>query len=125
YSASGNGYIYASNNIGTDRWYHIAVTYGGGTYKLYIDGIDFGVTSGTVASPTNAANAECMLGAIDNVAGQTNSSTQNFRGWIDEVKIWNSALSVEQIREMMNQRIQANGNAVKGEVLLLDISGLN
>ncbi|WP_188358253.1 LamG-like jellyroll fold domain-containing protein, partial [Mangrovimonas yunxiaonensis] len=125
YSPSGNGNITSNYEIGTDRWYHIAVTFNG-TYKLYVDGIDVGTISGSVNPPeTTPATTECILGAVDNVAGPDNNSTKNFHGWIDEVRIWNTALNVDQIRMMMNQEIRDNAGAVRGEVIPLDIPGLN
>jgi hypothetical protein len=33
--------------INTDRWYHVAVTFNGTNYKLYIDGIVQSAVSGT------------------------------------------------------------------------------
>uniref|UniRef100_UPI003513D85E LamG-like jellyroll fold domain-containing protein n=1 Tax=uncultured Winogradskyella sp. TaxID=395353 RepID=UPI003513D85E len=126
YSNSGNGTIASNANINTDRWYHLALSYDGATYRLFIDGIDIGTQSGVPTSPNVvSANVECILGAMDNAAGPSNNTINNFHGWIDEVRIWNTALQVTQIREMMNQRIQENGGAVQGLALSLNVPGLN
>ena len=47
----------------------------------------------------------------------------HFNGAIQEVRIWDVALSQTQIREMMNQQIEQNGSDVKGSVIPLNISG--
>ncbi|MFG6687678.1 LamG-like jellyroll fold domain-containing protein [Mariniflexile sp. HNIBRBA6329] len=116
-----NGNSLVSNyNINTDRWYHVAVTFDGATYKLYIDGIEVGTPVGGSAPSTN--NFDCILGAMD----QNGQPLYYFNGWMDELRIWNKALHVEHIRQMMNQQIISSptvaGN-VQGEVLPMDIHG--
>ncbi len=106
-------------SIGTDRWYHLAVTFDGTTYKLYVDGLELATKNGT-APATTASTVEALLGAMDK---STANPTNNFHGWIDEVKIWNKALEVDQIRQMMNQEIDAYGADVGGLIIPLKISG--
>ena len=125
YSASGNGNIASQYNIDTDRWHHIAVTFDGSNYVLYVDGIDVGQVTGSVNAPdaTNGS-VEALIGAIDQDNGSNNNVSNLFHGWIDEVRIWNQALTSDQLRMMMNQEIDDN-TAVRGEVIPLDIPGLN
>ncbi|WP_179353953.1 LamG-like jellyroll fold domain-containing protein [Winogradskyella vidalii] len=109
-----------SSTITTGRWYHIAITYNSGTYTLYKDGKSK-TSNSSVAIPTpNSANMR--LGAM---ARSNNLPTHYFNGWLDELRIWNVALSTDQIQEMMNQEIEANGTSVSGSVLGLDITGLH
>lgn len=107
--------------INTDRWYHVAVTFNGTNYNLYIDGIQVkSAVSGVNPILNNSAN--CIVGAMD----QSNGIPFNyFNGWIDELRIWKVELTVDQIRQMMNQEIQNNGGNVKGAIVPLDIPGLN
>ncbi|MFC5195751.1 LamG-like jellyroll fold domain-containing protein [Bizionia hallyeonensis] len=109
--------IFATQTMNNTKWYHVAVTYDG-NYTMYIDG--FEVRSATAgASPTGNTN-KALIGAMD----RTNMSpTNHFGGGIDEVRIWNTAISQTQIREMMNQEIQANGANVSGGVVPINISG--
>ncbi len=112
-----------SPNLGTSRWYHVAVTYSGGTYKLYIDGIEVDSAAGT--NPSNN-NFECIMGAMDQSAGGGNPDSLNyFSGWTDELRIWNVELSAAQIRHMMNQEIEVNGTNVRGSIVPIDIPGLS
>ncbi|WP_207764281.1 immunoglobulin-like domain-containing protein [Hanstruepera neustonica] len=107
-----------SRNLTTNRWYHVAVVHSGSTYRLYIDGIQINSTTG--GAPT-ANNSDCLLGAVERASGKSNF----YNGWMDELRIWNVALNVNQIRETMNQEIRDNAGSVAGEVVPLDIPGLN
>ena len=106
------------NGINSDRWYHIAVTFDGATYKLYFDGIEMDSKNGAVPI-TN--NYKFLIGAM-NKSG--NKTINYFNGSLDELRIWNISLTNEQIRQMMNQEIIKNGNNVDGAVIPLPISGL-
>ncbi|UQD56262.1 LamG-like jellyroll fold domain-containing protein [Flavobacterium sp. K5-23] len=106
--------------INSDRWYHIAVTFNGTSYKLYIDGIAV-KTAVTGVNPISSNSANCILGAMD----QSNGIPFNyFNGWMDELRIWKVELTINQIRQMMNQEIQNNGGNVKGSIVPLDVPGL-
>lgn len=108
----------STGGITANRWYHIAVTYDGTNYSLYVDGILRNSSSGSAPNP----NTHHMLfGAMNRSNG---IPLHHFNGWIDEVRFWNLTLSTNQIREMMNQEIEDN-TAVRGSVLGLDIAGLN
>lgn len=106
--------------VGTDRWYHLAVTFDGSIYSLYVDGILISSVAGS-APAASAANIKGLVGAIDQ--GPSNTPTSYFHGWIDELKIWNKAISVEHIRQMMNQEIIALGADVGGVVIPTKIYG--
>jgi hypothetical protein len=106
--------------INTDRWYHVAVTFNGSNYKLYVDGI-LVQTAVDGENPIQNSKANCILGAMD----QSNGNPFNFfNGWIDELRIWKSELTVYQIRQMMNQEIQNNNGDVTGSVVPKTISGV-
>ncbi|MBK5209978.1 MAG: T9SS type A sorting domain-containing protein [Flavobacteriaceae bacterium] len=106
--------------IPTDKWHHIAATYDGLTAKLFIDGLEV-ATGASSGSPANGTE-KFLIGAIYD--SNTPTVPKNyFNGYIDEVRIWNKALTAQQIREMMNQEIEINGTAVKGKSIPLNISG--
>ncbi len=111
--------LFANYTMNNTKWYHVAVTFSGSQYQIYIDGFPVSnVTNGT--SPLVNTN-KALIGAMDT----TNNKPANyFGGGIDEVRIWNTALTQTQIQGMMNQEIKANGNAVSGVVVPLDINGL-
>ncbi|WNH10661.1 LamG-like jellyroll fold domain-containing protein [Thalassobellus suaedae] len=121
YNASGSGSATSQGNvIDINRWYHLAVTFDGATYKLYVDGIELDSVGGN-APALSANNIEALLGAMDQAP--PNNPTNYFHGWVDELKIWDKALSVEHIRQMMNQEVEQLGTDVGGVVIPTKIYG--
>ncbi|WP_298346118.1 LamG-like jellyroll fold domain-containing protein [uncultured Algibacter sp.] len=107
--------------IPNEEWHHVAATYDGAIAKLYIDGLE--VVSGTPsAAPIDTPNYFIVGSDIANFA-TTPVDINFFNGAIEEVKIWDVALSEAQIREMMNQHIEQNTTSVKGLETKLDITG--
>jgi hypothetical protein len=110
--------------VTTNRWYHFAATYDGATAKLYIDGIEV-ASSGTAAGPT-ANDNDFIMGAMDNTITPPKKPLNYYEGWLDELRIWNVALTPSQIRHMMNQEINDDGSGnVLGLVVPLTIPGLS
>ena len=97
--------------IPENKWHEVAVIYSGGTATLYIDGVPD--TSATLPAPT-ATNQSFYIAA----AGK-NAPTAYFKGNIDEVRIWNRALTVDQLRYIMNQEIIDNSTLAlkRGDVI--------
>jgi hypothetical protein len=91
------GGVYAEaigpNALTTNTWAHLAATYNGATVRLYVNGVQVAsrTQSGTIASSTNPL----QIGG-DSIYGQY------FAGRIDEVRIYNRALSVTEIQSDMN-----------------------
>ncbi|TDE45911.1 T9SS type A sorting domain-containing protein [Flavobacterium rhamnosiphilum] len=110
-----------SDAIDATTWHHIAVTFNGSTYKLYMDGVEKASTNGS--APT-ANLMDCMLGAMDQADNPPNKPVNYYYGWIDELRIWNKALNIEHIRQMMNQEIKLDdGDNVMGEIIPIKIYG--
>lgn len=98
-----------ANVTPNSRWYHLAVSNG----KLYIDGIEKSDLSlGSGSGSQTLIGAELINGKPAN----------HFSGWIEELRLWNKALSVDQIRFLMNQRLIENG-AQMGEQIPMDVPG--
>ncbi|RKS43450.1 putative secreted protein (Por secretion system target) [Gillisia mitskevichiae] len=109
--------------INTNRWYHIALTHSAsGEYKLYIDGVYLKLLGG--GSPSEN-EFKAIMGAMD--TKKLNKPLNFYNGWIDEVRIWNVALTSDQLHQMMNQKIipspTKNGN-VQGEIIPKDIPNI-
>ena len=125
-SGSNDGYIQSMYPISTDRWYHLSITFDGTDYQMYIDGISVGQNFGTISAPASTnADVECLLGAMDQNIGTSALATNYYEGWMDELRIWNKALTVDQIHLMMNQRINNNGGIVRGQEINQNITGLS
>ncbi|MBI4150514.1 right-handed parallel beta-helix repeat-containing protein, partial [Candidatus Woesearchaeota archaeon] len=75
-----------------DAWSHVAVTYDGTTFRMYINGTDD--TTADVTSTLVGSSVPLRIGR--SVEGYT------FPGLIDEVLIFNRTLSGAQVRELFN-----------------------
>ncbi len=118
------GTIVSPYAISENRWYHIAVTFGSGIYTMYIDGIEV-VKSVNGQSAPGTNNLDCILGAMDQTGSPPNKPVNYFSGWMDELRIWNVALTPEQLHQMMNQEIINNGGLVRGLVVPIDVNPLS
>jgi hypothetical protein len=76
--------------ISTSAWYYIVGTWDGSSYKIYINGTSEVV--GVAEAVTNTNNNNFQI-------GQRNDNQQRFNGLIDDVKIYNQALSTSEIKQ--------------------------
>ena len=97
----------ASNTIlSQNTWYHVAAVYSGNssssTMKIYINGVlnVAANTSGTLRNTT------------DNLTfgrkGAGTSYLDKYKGWIDELRIWNTARSGQEITENKDNIVDPN-----------------
>ncbi|MEL0457598.1 choice-of-anchor D domain-containing protein [Flavobacteriaceae bacterium SZ-1-7] len=86
--------------IPENKWHQVAVIYNSGTATLYIDGVPDNSAS-SLPAPT-ATSRKFLIAAAD---GWDPNTTDYFAGNIDEVRVWDVALSVDQLRYIMNQEI--------------------
>jgi hypothetical protein len=102
-------------------WHHIGVVYNGTTAKIYVDGI----TKNSATMPNVPTNTQSfIIAAADGV-----NTTSYFNGSIDEVRVWNVALTENQFRYVINQEVQsnstlANGTVIPNTITLNDISSI-
>ncbi|WP_298147193.1 choice-of-anchor D domain-containing protein [Flavobacterium sp.] len=107
--AGGLQQITSSTVIPADIWHNVAVTGQNGVYTLYIDG----VAAAAQTLPVVPANNQSFL-----IAGaDAISPTSFFRGGIDEVRVFSTALSANELRYIMNQELRNNNNFVNGSIL--------
>lgn len=83
------GNLQGNTSINDGRWHHVAVVYDGNLLSLYIDGQLDDSTSVSGTPATNDFNVW-----IGNNAQQT---AREFQGWIDEVRIWRTALTPNEL----------------------------
>jgi hypothetical protein len=76
-----------------NAWSHIAITLNGSTFKMFVDGAE--VASAPVANPLAPATGPLRIGG-NSMWGEF------FSGIIDEVRVYNRALSVSEIQQAMN-----------------------
>ena len=115
----GNSTVTSSYKLDTQRWYHVAVIFTASQAKLYVDGIKVG--NGSASNPTATASP-FLIGAIYR-ENKPENPVNYFHGWIEEVRLWQTALQEDQIRFMMNQRLEVGVSPVKGTVLPMVVPG--
>jgi hypothetical protein len=76
-------------------WYHVVGTYDGTTVRIYVDGVAGTPTSITTTIPYAARTAQ--IGA-----SYYNGLVALFKGTIDDVRIYNRALTAEEVRYLYN-----------------------
>ncbi len=89
-----------SINVPSNKWVHIAGTYDNETIKLYKNGIL--ISSVALKGPMLFNDRNPLL-----IGGNSNDMNHTlvdcFKGDIDEVRIYKRALSVEELRELINK----------------------
>jgi len=90
---SWNSFVFGA--ITDNNWHHIAVTIEGVSVKGYIDGVQSGTTQ-TFSGTRQSSNLPFLIGK--------QKDGFYFNGVIDEVRIYNRALSADEIRMHYNQK---------------------
>ncbi|MCE2937630.1 MAG: LamG domain-containing protein [Sphingobacteriia bacterium] len=87
--------------VPTNEWAHFAVTRrNNGTTTLYINGVQ--VATGALHVQSHSATSQAAIGINP---GFTSQIDLPFRGIVDEVRIWNRALTEDEIRHKMTERL--------------------
>ncbi len=112
--------------ISTGQWTHIAAIYNSvdSSVKLYINGNESvedpgnipDVSGASLSTTIGTANSTFAIGKDGAEFG-----TQFFDGDIDEVRVFDVALTENQLRKMIFQEITQNGGNVRGTIIPKDI----
>jgi len=111
-----NGSARLRSKVGTtvpiNQWTHVSATYNSstGTFSMYINGaLD---STSTVAGASPASNTDTLYFGIS-------GSTTPFSGIMDEIRVWNRALSSLEVRNNMRTSVGAFGGFYSGLVMSL------
>ncbi|HZL92980.1 MAG TPA: LamG-like jellyroll fold domain-containing protein, partial [Vicinamibacterales bacterium] len=119
------GYVRAGGSLRSVRgtaalpvntWSHVATTYDGTTLRLFVNGTQVGTLAVTGAIATS--NRALRIGS--------KGSTRYFAGRIDEVRVFNRALSVSELQGTMNAPVVGGGAVVqptRSSSIALDAAG--
>ena len=118
-SGSSLNQIYSASPVNDGFWHNVVTTYGGpGTrVKMYIDGV------------INDSTAVLTLGTSSSVFGIGNTSYANipFQGKIDDLGMWNRALTATEVCQLYNNpsfNITASSSTIcAGKSTTLSVSG--
>ncbi len=83
--------ISSTSNINDGNWHHVAVTYDGSTYRLFVDGVQ--ENSGSMTTATTLSGT-IWIGS--------NSGPSVWSGSVDEVEFFNRQLSAAEIQAIYN-----------------------
>jgi hypothetical protein len=89
-----NGWHFTPNNsIVNNQWHMVTAAYGSGTLRLYIDGA---LRQEVSAARTGTIDSSAIIGAY------SSPTLRFFSGFIDDVRIYNRALSTAEISAIYN-----------------------
>ncbi|WP_082614769.1 OmpL47-type beta-barrel domain-containing protein [Paenibacillus sp. Soil787] len=91
----GSEQIVETSQLAAGQWAHVAVTLGGGTAKLYVNGELKATKSGFTIKPSD-------IKPNLNYIGKSQFSDPLFNGMIDEFRVDNSVLSADDIKAVYN-----------------------
>ncbi len=109
--------------IVSERWYHVAVCYDATSaekFAMYINGKKAAV-SGAATLHDGLAPSDVRF----TMGRHPLSASEFFKGAIDEVRVFNTALPEDVIQKTVFQEIHDNANAIRGEVIPRDIPNTN
>jgi len=93
-----NGIVASKSGISDDKWHHITMVLDGTVLKLYVDGI----LKSTKTNIVPVSNDRQIT------VGGSPSGKRSFKGDVDDVRIYQSALSADDVFNLTNQpRIQS------------------
>ncbi len=90
-----NGELTSNTNIDYNRWIHVLIQKSSGTVKIYIDGQ---LDNNTVLDSSSYAASPAVIGAFPSFVG----SGFNTHGKIDELALWDRALSNSEVASIYN-----------------------
>ncbi len=105
----------------TNNWEHITLVFNNGTTQLYHNGL-----KEYESTDTNLTNLETSTEPFT-IGGplSTTNPSNHFNGWIDEVRVFNKALTETQIQQTVYQEIEEAGGLVRGVVVNKNIEDFN
>lgn len=106
----------APTALNTSQWYHVAATYANGAVTLYLNGKSVATASLTGSIAADASKLSLGRNPV--------SGTLYFKGKIDEVRVFNVALTDSQVQRMVYQEIQNSSSQVRGTIVPRDVGSL-
>ncbi|WP_035106735.1 LamG-like jellyroll fold domain-containing protein, partial [Algibacter luteus] len=122
--SSGTTNTLSASSVNPDEWHHVTGTFSGttGTQTLYVDGeLISTVTNASWIGQTIEADASLWNGKFEVGRLSRGTPIQYFQGNIDEIRIFDSALSSDQIEQMVYQEIESNSGNIRGKIIPKDI----
>ena len=118
----GTTILSSATTLTPNTWYHVVATYDGTTKRLYVNGVQDPNTVTTSGSITNAG--------LSPTIGARGAGLDESSGKIDEVRIYNRALSPAEIKQLYlmggsNDTRSGNSTITMGEMAILGTDDSN
>lgn len=111
--------------INFDKWHHIVGRYSSATGEvvLFVDGKKSSPesTNGAAIETTEDSNGNFEIGRLSSEA----ADNLYFKGDIDEVRVFDVALTDDQIQQIVYQEIQNGASAVRGVAMPKDVKDID
>ena len=92
--------LYTNSIISTNKWYHITNTWNGSSMQIYVNGI---LDNTLAVSGTLQINRDTYIGVnADEISKTTPVYSNQLNGSIDEIRIYNRALSPNEVSVLYN-----------------------
>lgn len=91
---AGSTTLNANTTITQGQWYHVAVTHNNSTIKLYLNGQEVAQGTGTLSNSFGSQHRMFIGG------GATVYENFSFNGAIDELRIYNKAISADAVQQL-------------------------
>ncbi|MFC4723220.1 LamG-like jellyroll fold domain-containing protein [Geojedonia litorea] len=98
--------------LNDNKWHQVSLVYNNGTLFLYVDGVLDKSEQNVVAPSPNYNHFSVGAVYIDK-----NNIINPFLGDIDEVYVWDQALTTNQVRYLMNQEVEKISEMINGRVV--------
>ncbi|MEG3640272.1 LamG-like jellyroll fold domain-containing protein [Magnetococcus sp. PR-3] len=95
---------YADSGIAGGDWHHIAGVYDGSTVTVYVDGAAQ-TSNASYSGNISSTLTHVLIGANPN---DGSDATDHFIGMVDEVRIWDSARTTDQIDDNYDEALDAS-----------------
>ncbi len=101
-----NFLVTGNKSVNDGKWHHVAAVYGSTFISLYVDGALDAQTTGS-ASTIQQSTYKTAIGYNTQVVDR------KWKGNIDEVRIWSTARTVDQIRANLHKNLAGNEDSLK------------
>jgi hypothetical protein len=113
--------VYQNGPSSNNLWTNIIYSYDGQNLKMYVDGVLFGTTnqSGSLTNNNNPMYIGCS-----NATNNCPQLSAFYAGKIDDIGIWNRALTQQEITQLFNQN-QCITNITVTDTLIINVGQLS
>ncbi|MFC4721348.1 choice-of-anchor D domain-containing protein [Geojedonia litorea] len=110
-TAYANGYSLTNGAaLTTNQWIHVGATYKNGSFVLYINGLEASSNT-SVSGGLPADTSSFTLGR------KPDTNSNYFKGYLDEVRVFNKSLSANEFQKMIYQEIESNSGITRGAII--------